>query len=49
MLKKITEEYEALKIKEAQSKDFLASVNENPDSDVSKLVPMALKEISKNK
>lgn len=32
MLKKITEEYEALKIKEAHSKDFLASVNENPDS-----------------
>jgi Holliday junction resolvasome RuvABC DNA-binding subunit len=24
-------------------------VNENPDSDVSKLVPMALKEISKGK
>ena len=32
MLKKITEEYEALKVKEAHSKDFLASVNENPDS-----------------
>ena len=32
MLKKITEEYEALKVKEAQSKDFLASLNENPDS-----------------
>ena len=32
MLKKITEEYEALKVKEAHSKDFLASVNESPDS-----------------
>jgi DNA-binding Lrp family transcriptional regulator len=32
MLKRITEEYEALKVKEAHSKDFLASVNENPDS-----------------
>ena len=28
----ITEEYEALKVKEAQSKEFLASLNENPDS-----------------
>ena len=32
MLKKITEEYEALKVKEAQSKDFLVSLNEKPDS-----------------
>lgn len=32
ILKKITEEYEALKVKEAHSKDFLASVNENPES-----------------
>ena len=32
LLKKTVEEYEALKLKESQSKDFLASMNENPDS-----------------
>ena len=32
ILKKIVEEYEALKTKENQSKDFLASINENPDT-----------------
>lgn len=32
LLKKVTEEYEALKLRETQSKDFLASINENPDS-----------------
>lgn len=32
MLKKIVEEYEALKLNESQSKDFLATMNENPDS-----------------
>ena len=32
MLKKITEEYEALKLKETRTKDFLATMNENPDS-----------------
>ena len=32
ILKKIMEEYEALKLRESQTKDFLASINENPDS-----------------
>ena len=32
LLKKTVEEYEALKLKESQCKDFLASMNENPDS-----------------
>ena len=32
MLKKVMEEYEALKLRESQTKDFLASINENPDS-----------------
>ena len=32
ILKKIVEEYEALKTKENQSKDFLASINENPET-----------------
>ena len=32
MLKKIVDEYEALKLKESQTKDFLATMNENPDS-----------------
>ena len=32
LLKKLVEEYEALKLKESQTKDFLASINENPDS-----------------
>lgn len=32
MLKKVMEEYEALKLREIQTKDFLASINENPDS-----------------
>ncbi len=32
LLKKLVEEYEALKLKESQTKDFLATMNENPDS-----------------
>lgn len=32
ILKKTVEEYNAIKVKENQSKDFLASINENPDS-----------------
>lgn len=32
LLKKTVEEYESIKLKETQTKDFLATMNENPDS-----------------